>query len=89
MIADRLSRMAGKAYRVLDHLYERPIVSVNEVRGLTGTTYPAANDLVSRLVDLGILVEMTGHSRNRRFCYDKYVDLFHDPAIDTHSSPLP
>ena len=89
MIADRLSRMAGKAYRVLDHLYERPIVSVNEVRGLTGTTYPAANDLVSRLVDLGILMEMTGHARNRRFRYDKYVDLFHDPAIDSHSSPLP
>ena len=89
MIADRLSRMAGKAYRVLDHLYERPIVSVNEVRGLTGTTYPAANDLVSRLVDLGILVEMTGHARNRRFRYDKYVDLFHDAALDSHPSPLP
>jgi hypothetical protein len=58
---------------VLDHIYEQPIVSVIEVRGLTGTTYPAANDLASPLVDLGILAEMTGHDRNRRFRYDKQV----------------
>ena len=88
MISDRLSRMAGKAYRVLDHLYERPIVSVNEVRGLTGTTYPAANDLVSRLVDLGVVAEMPGHARNRRFRYDKYVDLFHDSVLDSRATSL-
>jgi hypothetical protein len=43
---------------------------------MIGTTYPAANDLVSRLVGLGILTEITGNARNRRFRYDPYVRLF-------------
>ena len=32
---------------MLEHLYERPIVSVADVRALTGTTYPAANQFVA------------------------------------------
>ena len=42
------------------------------------TTYPAANNLVARLVELGILREFTGYARNRRFIYGEYVDLFTD-----------
>jgi hypothetical protein len=57
-------------------LFAHPIVSVNEVRALTGTTYPAANQLVERLAGIGILAEVTGHARNRRFRYDPYVRLF-------------
>jgi hypothetical protein len=57
-------------------------VSVNEVRGLTGTTYPAANQLVERLVKIGILGEITGQARNRRFRYDAYVRLFDEPDAD-------
>jgi phage/plasmid-associated DNA primase len=43
---------------------------------LTGTTYAAANQLVSRLEELGILLEITGYARNRRFRYEPYVALF-------------
>jgi hypothetical protein len=50
------------------------------VRKLTGTTYAAANTLVARLVDAGVLSEMTGHARNRRFRYAPYIALFSDPA---------
>jgi Fic family protein len=78
VIADQIGRAAGKGHRVLDHLYEHPIVSVNEVQELIGTTYPAANDLVARLVESDILEEITGQSRNRRFRYQRYIELFHD-----------
>lgn len=61
---------------MLETLFQQPILAVNDVRELTGTTYPAANQLVSRLMELGILAEMTGQVRNRRFCYDAYIDLF-------------
>ncbi len=71
-----LNRGAANGLRVLDSLYERPIVSVNQVREITGTTYAAANTLVARLVSLGILTELTGQSRNRRYQYKTYVDLF-------------
>ncbi|HLY53989.1 MAG TPA: hypothetical protein VKS60_00445 [Stellaceae bacterium] len=37
---------------------------------------PAANQLVDRLVEIGILREMTGHARHRRFQYQPYVQIF-------------
>ncbi len=76
LIAERLGRAAGGGHRILEHLYTRPIVSVNEVRDLLYVTYTAANGLVDRLVDVGVLAEMTGQARNRRFQYAAYIDLF-------------
>ena len=63
MITDNLGRAAGNGHRVLEHLYQHPIVSVNEVQDLIGTTYPAANDLVARMEESGILQESCFHSR--------------------------
>jgi hypothetical protein len=50
------------------------------VRQLLGTTFAGPNQIVQRFVDLKILAEMTGHARNRRFCYDAYVRLFDEEA---------
>jgi Fic family protein len=79
LITENLGYSAGNGHRVLERLYQRPIVSVNEVRELTRTTYPAANQLVERLVKIGVLTEITGRARNRRFRYDAYVRLFDEP----------
>lgn len=77
-ITDRLGRAAGNGHRVLESLFNRPIVTVADVQTLTGTTYAAANTLVARLAGLGVLAEMTGYARNRRFRYEPYVRLFTD-----------
>ncbi len=77
-ITNELGRVAGNGQKVLDALLERPIVSTADVMGITGTTFAAANNLVSRLEDLGILLEITGFTRNRRYRYDPYVKLFAD-----------
>jgi Fic family protein len=71
---------AANALHVLEALYRGPIVSVANVRQLTGLTKAPANQLVARMVDLGLLVEITGQKRNRQFRYDPYVWLFDDPA---------
>ena len=84
-ITDRLGRAAGNGHRVLESLFKRPIVSVAEVRKLTGTTYPAANTLVARLSQLSILEEMTGYARNRRFRYTPYVQLFADESASAEA----
>lgn len=81
-ITEHLGRAAGNGQRVLEHLYEHPIVSVNEVQSLIGTTYPAANDLVARMVDIDILHEFTGQARNRRFIYQSFIQLFHDTEAE-------
>jgi Fic family protein len=79
-ITERLGRAAGNGHRVLESLFDRPIVSVADVQQQTGTTFAAANTLVSRLVQHGVLQEMTGYARNRRFRYAPYIALFNDTA---------
>lgn len=82
-----LGRAAGNGHRVLETLFDRPIIRVADVVPLTGTTYAAANTLVRRLAALGVLREMTGHARNRRFRFEPYVDLFvNAPESDAESS---
>jgi len=78
LIAEALGRAAGNGHRILEHLYEHPIVSSNQVQALLGTTFAGANQIVHRLVATGILQEITGQARHRRFRYEPYVRLFDD-----------
>ena len=75
-ITAHLGRAAGNGHKVLESLFDRPIVSVGDVQGTIGAAYPTANNVVTRLSELGILVEITGYARNRRFRYEPYVRLF-------------
>jgi len=75
-IAAELGRAGGNGHRVLEHLYSTPIVSVKGIEGLLKVTFPAANQIVERLEKIGILHEITGQARNRRFRYDAYIKLF-------------
>ncbi|MGE0040768.1 MAG: Fic family protein [Vicinamibacterales bacterium] len=83
VITDGFGRAAGNGHRVLEHLYQHPIVAVPAIRDLIQTSYPAANNLVTQFVRHGVLHEMTGQKRNRRFVYRDYVDLFYDPRERT------
>ncbi|MBX3069344.1 MAG: Fic family protein [Thermomicrobiales bacterium] len=82
LIVQTFDRGAESALTVLDDLYRDPIVSVARVRELTNLTVAPANRMVSRMVDAGILVEITGQRRNRQFAYEPYIQLFDDPAPD-------
>ena len=75
-VTEGLGRAAGNGHKLLEYLYQRPIVSVADVQALTATTYTAANNLVSRLAALGIVAEATGYRRNRLFRYQAYIELF-------------
>lgn len=85
-ITDTFGRAAGNGHRVLEHLYEHPIVSVNEVQTLIGTTYAAANDLVAKFVASGILNEITGQARNRKFMHQSYINLFREETGEGEAS---
>ncbi|MYC95330.1 MAG: Fic family protein [Caldilineaceae bacterium SB0661_bin_32] len=78
VINDNFGRAAGNGHRVLEHIFSRPVVSVDDVQELIGTTYQTANNLVARLVEHDILREFTGQARNRAFIYQRYLDLFHE-----------
>jgi Fic family protein len=75
-ITEQLGRAAGNGHRVLELLYRSPIVSVADVQELLDCTYPGANQIVGRLAEIGLLREITGQTRHRRFRYEPYVNLF-------------
>jgi len=77
-ITDNLGRAVGNGHRILEYLYQRPILNVTEIEKLLHVTYAAANGLVSRLASLGLLQEITGQKRHRVFRYAPYLDLFAD-----------
>lgn len=76
LIVSEFGRAAGNGLKVLEELFEKPIVQVTDVGILLNMTYQGANTLVQRFIDAGLLTEITGNARNRRFRYSPYVNLF-------------
>ncbi len=77
-ITERLGRAAANGHRIMEKLFIHPIVTVARVRQWLKVTPAGANNLVNRLVDVGLLREITGYARNRRFRFDPYLRLFED-----------
>jgi len=72
-----LGRRTKTAMTVLENLYKLPIVSVKKVEEWTELSRPQANDLVKKLVELGILeLRDKDVEYGREFWYKKYLDLF-------------
>jgi len=55
--------------------FHKPIVTVQTVQRTLGVNYQSANRLVSSLVEIGLLREITAQRRHRRFGYGAYLDL--------------
>jgi Fic family protein len=77
-ITEHLGRAAANGQRVMDRLFDHPIVSVATVREWLGLTPAGANQIVSRLEGIGLLREITGYARNRRFRFEPYLRLFEE-----------
>lgn len=78
-ITENFGRAAGNGLRILEILYRRPYITVSQVRNQLGISFPPASELVQRMVDANILVEITGQDRYRVYQYTPYVWLFSDP----------
>jgi len=78
IITEHFGYAAGNGLKVLERLYSRPIISVQDVVKLTKVSFTAANNLTRRFVKHRILTEITGQARNRLFRYGQYIDLFAD-----------
>lgn len=75
-IMESFGRVVGNGLRVFDFLFQHPLVSVEQVKAVTKTSFPAANQLIKKFVDCEILTEITGNKRHRRYQYTTYLRLF-------------
>jgi Fic family protein len=63
-------------FAFLEHLFQQPIVTVRLAEQHLNCAFVTASKVVERFVNLGLLEEMTGFQRNRRFRYAPYLALF-------------
>ncbi len=76
--ADRISgikRLAGSALRIHKVLQQRPLVSAAQLSAHSGVSLPAVNSALAALGDLGVVREITGKRRGRRFSYVNYLRI--------------
>ena len=71
-----LGKRTKKAVDFLYFLFRKPVVTGAEVQRATNLSAKAANGLIDAFIELGILKERTGYTRNRIFVFDTYVKLF-------------
>jgi Fic family protein len=62
------------AVRLFESLPRHPIVTVASAMKLVEASKPTATRAIEVLVDVGILVEVTGRRRDRSFAYRSYLD---------------
>ena len=74
-IARELSHQSGIGYRLLDNLFERPVVTVRDVMGMLDVSYDVSRRLILRMASLGILDAIGDRKRNKAWLYRRYFNL--------------
>jgi Fic family protein len=69
-------RRTQSALKLLNHLFNEPIVTVKATERICALSKKAAGDLIESFENHKILQELTGQSRNRVFVFNSYLDLF-------------
>ena len=69
-------KKAHNASKLLDYLYQRPIISISDIIEPLEVSKPTANSLVKEFEEKGILKEITGYERNKLFAFDRYLSIY-------------
>lgn len=78
VVEKRAGKSASSALRVHATLMERPVLNIETGSQLSGLSWPAVNNAMARLCDLGIAAEATGRRRNRVFKYTEYLEVLEE-----------
>ncbi len=72
----KLGRKQKIAKQLVNYLYGKPIINVEEAADVLNVNFSTASRLINDMTKNGILIEKTGFARNRIFVFDKYLKLF-------------
>lgn len=76
--AEAIAKMGGlsnNAMRLLEYLEANPIINIQKTAAALNLAYNTVSNLVSRLVENGILVRNDHAQRNRTYSYAAYLDI--------------
>jgi len=69
-------KKAHNAGKLVEFLYQKPIVSVSEVLKVLGVSKPTANNLIKEFETKEILIEVTGYQRNKHYAFKRYIEIY-------------
>lgn len=75
----RTRRASVLATRLIEELFNYPMITVARAAKVLGVTRPSAQRHVDRLMETGILREVTGRKRNRIFVAEAIVKSIYEP----------
>ena len=61
--------------KLIDLLFESPLISVKEVYGKLNISKETANELVKKFEKVGIIKEITGKERYKKYSFKKYIEI--------------
>jgi Fic family protein len=76
-----LKSRSGDARKVLDYLFQRPIIDASKVAQLIEKRPATAYKLIESLEELGIIKEITGAQRGKLYSFEAYLHLFEAGVI--------
>jgi Fic family protein len=65
--AVRSARSSGLLAKLVDRLFQVPSITIAQARDLLSVTHASASSNLQKLVALGIVVEVTGRTRDRMY----------------------
>jgi len=71
-----LGTRAINARKIANYLFHKPLINAEKVCEVADISFPSAYKLIGELEKLGILKEITGGQRSRKYIFDKYINLF-------------
>ena len=71
-----LGSRAANAQKIIDQLYQRPVINAEKVKETVGISMPSAYKLIELLEKTEILKEVTGGKRRRMYVFKDYIKLF-------------
>jgi len=63
------------AVKLIDILFDHPVITVTEISELIGISRQAANKLTSKFEDMNILTEITGKKRYKKYTFVDFVRI--------------
>jgi len=66
--------------QLIDELYHTPLVTAGQVRKLLNVTPRSAQQIIDKLIAAGVLREVTGQRRNRRYAAPEVIEVLEAPT---------
>lgn len=74
--AAKLGSRGSDAKKVIEYLYKKPIITVQEIEGIIGKSNVTAYKLLSYFETRGILSEIKSAQRGKLYAFKEYINLF-------------